>query len=90
MVSGNECGPADQPGLERALIISSAVGRCLMSGKPKMLESHAAETPPIPPNCTQRFPDIRQRPTAEDQSLVTLEISQGLLGRPVPSRLLPS
>jgi hypothetical protein len=55
-----------------------------------MLESHAAEAPPIVTNGPQRFPGIRQRPAAEDQSLVTLEISQGLLGRPVPSRLLPS
>ncbi|MCE3275747.1 MAG: hypothetical protein K0R13_1602 [Propionibacteriaceae bacterium] len=67
-----------------------AAGWCRVPGKPKDLETRAVTNSQVPPNSYPRFPGTRHQPASGIQALVTVVISHGLLGRPVPSALLPS
>lgn len=72
-----------------ALIMWPSAGCFRPLGKPKMFETRVL---PSPHSCTLShhvFPTAGSS-QRRGSPLVTVEISQGLLGRPVPSGLLPS
>jgi hypothetical protein len=73
-----------------ALIMSLAAGCFRLPGKPKMFETRRATQARAPAHSATTFSRQPEAVSGKPHTLVTVEISQGLLGRPVPSGLLPS
>ena len=87
--------PRDVAGLPRipvslALIMWPAAGCFRLPGKPKMFETRCATQARAPAHSATAFSRQLEEVSGEPYTLVTVEIAQGLLGRPVPSGLLPS